>query len=172
MSERPELPESIKYLADAIEKKGAKIAFGLEQQGHIPTIEKMLNEFGSAKSEYIWEKIGKEIGWCPRTASLYYLEYLRNKKTTNMFGYIKKLIKSSVPKFNNELDEATYDENEEVLTMTFKDGTIEKYKGSGTVWHEMPLMKRCGTLKEYDLCDIYKYIKHYGNPYPKAHKKK
>jgi len=78
MPDKP-LPKEIQYLADAIEKKGAKIKFGLEQQGHIQTIEKMLNEFGSAKSEYIWEKIGKEIGWCPRTASLYYLEYLRNK---------------------------------------------------------------------------------------------
>ena len=89
-----------------------------------------------------------------------------------MFGYIKKLFKASVPKFNNGLDEANYNSETEVLTMMFKDGTTEEYKGSSTVWRKMPLMQRCNTLKEYDLADIYKYIKHYGNPYPKAHLKK
>jgi hypothetical protein len=73
------LPPAIQRLADAMEKKGVKIKFGLEQQGHIDTIEKMLDEFGSATSEYIWEKIGKEIGWCHKTAAFYYIEYLRSK---------------------------------------------------------------------------------------------
>jgi len=88
-----------------------------------------------------------------------------------MIKYIKKFFKASIAKIKNELDEANYDFKSEVLTMTFKDGTIEEYKGSSTVWRKMPLMTRCSTLKEYDLCDIYKYINHYGNPYPKAHKK-
>lgn len=73
------LPPLIEKLADALEKKGLKITFGLEQQGHIPTIEKMLDEFGSARSEYVWEKIGKEIGWCHKTAAFWYCEYLRGK---------------------------------------------------------------------------------------------
>lgn len=73
------LPPLIQHLADAIEKKDLKIQFGLEQQGHIKTIEKMLTEFGSARSEYIWEKIGKEIGWDYKTAAFYYIEYLREQ---------------------------------------------------------------------------------------------
>lgn len=70
----------IQKLADAIEKKGLKIQFGLEQQGHIPTIEKMLDDFGTASSAYIWGKIGKEIGWEPLTAALHYCEYLRKQR--------------------------------------------------------------------------------------------
>lgn len=73
------LPPLIQKLADAIEQKGLKVQFGLEQQGHIPTIEKMLTEFGSARSEYIWRKIGKEIGWEYTTAAFHYIEYLREK---------------------------------------------------------------------------------------------
>ena len=53
-----------------------KVKFGLEQQGHIPTIEKMLLEWGRS-DYYIWQKIGKEIGWCPLTACSWYLEYVR-----------------------------------------------------------------------------------------------
>jgi len=78
-----ELPPHIKMLADAIEAQEAsvliKVQFGLEQQGHIPTIEKMLNEFGSARSEYIWQRIGQAIGWDYKTAAFYYVEYLRSK---------------------------------------------------------------------------------------------
>lgn len=53
-----------------------KVKFGLEQQGHIPTIEKMLLDWGRS-DYYIWQKIGKEIGWCPLTACSWYLEYVR-----------------------------------------------------------------------------------------------
>lgn len=75
--ERKPLPPLIQALADGIEKKGLKIAFGLEQQGHIPTIERILGELGS--NDYAWEKIGKEIGWCHKTACQYYVKYLQNK---------------------------------------------------------------------------------------------
>jgi hypothetical protein len=78
-SAEKKLPPLIQKLADAIEQKGLKVQFGLEQQGHIPTIEKMLAEFGSARSEYIWKKIGKAIGWEYTTAAFYYIEYLRRK---------------------------------------------------------------------------------------------
>jgi hypothetical protein len=71
------LPPLIQHLADAIEKKNLKIVFGLEAQGHIPIIEKILDEIGS--NEYAWEKIGKEIGWCPQTAAYHYISYLRRK---------------------------------------------------------------------------------------------
>lgn len=59
-------------------KKGYRVAFGLEQQGHIQTIENILDEFGS--NEFAWNKIGKTIGWCPKTACYHYVNYLRNKK--------------------------------------------------------------------------------------------
>lgn len=40
--------------------------FGLKNQGHLPIIEKMLNEGQD------WNKIGNVIGWCPITAREYY----------------------------------------------------------------------------------------------------
>ncbi len=75
---RKPLSAPIQHLADAIEKKGLQIKFGLEQQGHIPTIERTLDEF-KRSSQYVWEKIGKEIGWDPNTACYYYIDYLRKQ---------------------------------------------------------------------------------------------
>ena len=72
----------MEHLINSIQEKNYKIVFGLEQQGHIPTIERILDEFGSS-SEYVWEKIGKEIGWCPQTAAYYYIDYLRKKRKEN-----------------------------------------------------------------------------------------
>ena len=57
------------------QENNVKIVFGLEQQKHIETIERILSELGS--NEYAWEKIGKEIGWCPKTACYHYVSYLR-----------------------------------------------------------------------------------------------
>jgi hypothetical protein len=72
------LPPLIEKLAEAIEKKGLKITFGLEQQGHIETIERILDEFGS--NQYAWEKIGKEISWDSNTAAFHYIKYLRKEE--------------------------------------------------------------------------------------------
>lgn len=71
--------------ADAAEKEIIKVSFGLERQGHIETIERILNQLGS--NEYAWEKIGKEIGWCANTAAHHYIKYLQNKISTNKFVY-------------------------------------------------------------------------------------
>lgn len=49
----------------------APVVSGLLQQGHIPTIEKMLKEGAT------WEEIGKEIGWCPETAKEQYGWYVK-----------------------------------------------------------------------------------------------
>ena len=49
------------------------VLFGLAQQGHIPTIKRMLEE-GAA-----WEQIGEEIGWCPETAKEHYSWYLEQQ---------------------------------------------------------------------------------------------
>ena len=56
------------------------VKFGLEQQGHIDTIERILNDLGS--NEYAWAKIWKEIGWDANTACYYYVKYLREKITS------------------------------------------------------------------------------------------
>ena len=66
---------------------------------------------------------------------------------------------------------AHYHEKEEVMTVTYDDGTQDKYHGSCTVWYKMPLMERCGTSKESTLCNIWTYIQKFGNNYPDAHKK-
>lgn len=77
--------ESIKNLVDAIEKSNCKIVFGLESQGHIPTIEAELKKWNNNESDVdmtytkvVWDSIGKKIGWCPMTASLSYFKYLNN----------------------------------------------------------------------------------------------
>ena len=44
----------------------AQVRFGLKQQGHLPTIEKML------KNNATWEEIGKAINWDPETAKEHY----------------------------------------------------------------------------------------------------
>lgn len=81
----------MKELIEQIEKKGLKVCFGLEAQGHIPTIEAIINRWNDKKqfpneepinmmySKHVWEEIGKKIGWCPFTASLYYFDYLNDK---------------------------------------------------------------------------------------------
>ena len=76
-------------LAERIEKKGMKIAFGLEAQGHIPTIEAELkrwndNECGNDMTyvKAVWDSIGRKIGWCGFTAALSYLEYLKKHESS------------------------------------------------------------------------------------------
>lgn len=49
------------------------VLFGLEAQGHIPTIEKMLAE------NKTWDEIGKNIGWMPDTAQEHYERYLKRR---------------------------------------------------------------------------------------------
>lgn len=71
------LPDSIQHLADAIEKQGLKIAFGLQQQGHIPYIEETLIKRGW--SYHTWRDIGKKIGWDALSACCDYYDYLNKK---------------------------------------------------------------------------------------------
>lgn len=65
---------------------------------------------------------------------------------------------------------ATYDKKKEILTLTFKSGVVNQYKGDCTVWHTYPMMKRCDTNMEIFLSEIWEYIEEHGNPYPTAHK--
>lgn len=77
-----------------VPEKKIRISFGLEAQGHIPTIEAELKRWNdSFNADYpdhkikdtmtyskdVWESIGKKIGWCPFTASLAYFKWLKNK---------------------------------------------------------------------------------------------
>lgn len=67
-----------------------RVVFGLEAQGHIPTIQaelKRWNEpipcikpYDMSYSKAVWEGIGKKIGWCPFTAALAYFEWLDYKR--------------------------------------------------------------------------------------------
>lgn len=58
-----------------IEKLGdTKICVGLEQQGHIPTIEKML------ENDATWDEIGKKINWCAETAKTHYQWYVEEQR--------------------------------------------------------------------------------------------
>lgn len=77
MSDEKKLPPMIEELANAIEKKGLKVQFGLVQQRHIQTIEDILDDLGS--NDYAWSKIAKEIGWEKNAARDHYISYLRKK---------------------------------------------------------------------------------------------
>lgn len=55
-----------------------RVKFGLEAQGHIPTVEKMLDMYGSTR--YAWNEIGKKIGWCEVSARDGYIRYLMRQK--------------------------------------------------------------------------------------------
>ena len=47
----------------------APVVFGLQNQGHISNIEKMLSQGAT------WKEIGNKIGWCPATAREHYERY-------------------------------------------------------------------------------------------------
>lgn len=78
-----------KELGDAIEKAGLKITFGI-QPHHIEAIEaelKRWNEMPPTSDgdkanpkyiKYVWEKLGRELGWEPFTLALYYFEYIED----------------------------------------------------------------------------------------------
>jgi hypothetical protein len=51
--------------------ENSPIAFGLVQQGHIPTIERMLAAGAS------WKEIGNEIGWMADSAYDHYSKYVQ-----------------------------------------------------------------------------------------------
>lgn len=77
-------------------KSDVKVVFGLEAQGHIPTIKAEIKRWNDSFKEqfpneknidmsyekHVWEKIGKIIGWCPFTASLSYFEWLNKNIST------------------------------------------------------------------------------------------
>lgn len=58
-------------------------------------------------------------------------------------------------------------ENREMLVI-WSNGKESLYVGSSTVWHELPLMKRCETDVEAMLSDAYEYIKYYDREFIKS----
>jgi hypothetical protein len=66
---------------------------------------------------------------------------------------------------------AEYNGANEIMTIKYSDGDIEKYSGNCTVWHKLPYMKRCDSDIERWLCDLWSYNQQWGGAYPDAHKK-
>lgn len=76
-----------------MEENNIKITFGL-QPYHIEAIEKELKRwddmpplesFPDQKANpkyirYVWEKLGKELGWEPFTLALYYFRYVEDQQ--------------------------------------------------------------------------------------------
>jgi len=78
----------MKKLIEQAEKTNVRVVFGLEAQGHIPTIQSELkrwneNEYNTdmTYNKHVWEGIGKIIGWCPFTACLSYFEWLHKNSS-------------------------------------------------------------------------------------------
>lgn len=72
------------------------------------------------------------------------------------------------------IKEAVLDESrgfDKLITITYTDGTVERYIGDCTVWKRYPMMKRAGTIMESKLSEIQDYYEEHGNPYPIAHRK-
>lgn len=82
-------------MEELFERKDIKVVFGLEAQGHIPTIEAIIKRWNDSfkeqftdneysvnmmYSKHVWDEIGKAIGWCPFTAALNYFEYMSKNK--------------------------------------------------------------------------------------------
>lgn len=84
-----------KELDELLEECGARVTFGLQAQGHIPTVERMLAEGAT------WDRIGDAIGWHPVTAREHYeLHQLAGKVRAEEGARIRKEITSGL----NELD--------------------------------------------------------------------
>ena len=53
-------------LSDLLVQSGLRLRIGLTDQGHMPTVEKMLEEGKS------WDEIGRAIGWGSEAAQKWY----------------------------------------------------------------------------------------------------
>jgi len=63
-------------IGDKLDKAGMKVTFGL-QPDQIELIESKFKNYPNFKyNSTIWRDIGKEIGWCPLTAALWYFRGL------------------------------------------------------------------------------------------------
>ena len=62
-----------------------RVVFGLEAQGHIPIVERMLKNWHPCPFDQntfaVWDEIGKEIGWLGYAVCQDYIAYLKRKIT-------------------------------------------------------------------------------------------
>lgn len=69
----PRENDAVQLLNRILAEGNVKILFGLQAQGHIPTVERMVTEGAT------WAEIGKAIGWDGQTAMRHYSWYLAKK---------------------------------------------------------------------------------------------
>ena len=69
------MKDKIDFDGEVVVEAGLPISFGLESQGHIPIIKKMILEARD------WPYIGRAIGWDGATAREYYERYLNRAAT-------------------------------------------------------------------------------------------
>lgn len=82
------MDDSLKHLADKIEKGGSKVVFGLQPKD-FEIINRHLAKFDNAKYSYeIWKDIGKEMHWDALTAALYYFQ--SQSPSVSVSGIIEK----------------------------------------------------------------------------------
>lgn len=73
---------------------------------------------------------------------------------------------------HHRITKAEYNKDTQVMTVTYSDSSTFQFKGDSTIWRTYPMMRRCSTIIQGELCDIQQYIKEHGNPYPTAHELK
>lgn len=109
--------------------KKVKMLIGLEQQGHIQTVEQMLDEWFpriSDKNKFqVWDDIGSKIGWIGYAVCQDYIRYLKRNlleleqcqamTESNFEGYAET---------KNEEIEQLKKENEEITNLLIKHGDI------------------------------------------------
>lgn len=79
--------EPMSHLIEAIERADVKVTFGLQPdqieriEAELKRWEEMppLNDGENPNPKYmkcVWDKLGKELAWCPSTLALYYFKHL------------------------------------------------------------------------------------------------
>ena len=111
--------EVLADLGEQLDMSGMKVVFGLEAQGHIPTIQKEIKRWNDAYKEqfpdeepldmtyskHVWDGIGNMIGWCPFAAALSYLEWLSiTTLPAQVQGYSNSEMRSMLEDVVNELN--------------------------------------------------------------------
>ena len=77
--------DPIAELGKLLQDAGATVKFGLRAQGHLPTIERMLDEGAS------WHAIGRAIGWSKHAACEYYTIHLREDAKAAQAAWVAEL---------------------------------------------------------------------------------
>ena len=142
------MPSTIEELTQLIEKNNIQIAFGLEQQGYIPTVEKMLAEGKN------WEDIGKVIGWHGPTAEKWYQMYLdmkfeQNNSLSEPIRYLEKILDNLMSVMQNNLK---IQENHKSLIEKYPDDVGLRINSDSITRHYQELsLKTAGYVKAIEI---------------------